>query len=229
MRSLKHLFWVHHWQLVESVHPPGGLVKLQGEWIKKCIFRKKIFKKVFLPACASGSRNFGVNLPMADCLCMRKHARVVPQQGPGQEPCTAAWQAVLALGWPLPPPGCPHSLTSLAWQQQPNKLRAPQSSHRSMGMFFTAPTPLFMVIMVCVLYTNTPTCQMKSTKAGVHLGVWGNIHKLACTLHQLACLLIHVNTVEVDLVVIWVKNAWKLWHCFVAFVSTVHVGITISL
>lgn len=50
-----------------------------------------------------------------------------------------------------------------------------------------------MVIMVCVLYTNTPTCQMKSTKAFVHLGVWRNVQKLACTLHQLGCLLIHVN------------------------------------
>lgn len=121
-------------------------------------------------------------------------ATAEPQWDPGQEPWgTAVWQAVLALGWPLPPPGCPHTLTSLAWQQQTNKLRAPQSSHRSMGMFFTAPTPLFMVIMVCVLYTNTPTCQMKSTEAGVHLEAWRNMHKLACTLHQFGCPFIHAN------------------------------------
>lgn len=30
--------------------------------------------------CASGPQNFGVNVPMPDCLCMLKHARVVPQQ-----------------------------------------------------------------------------------------------------------------------------------------------------
>lgn len=155
MHSLKHLFWVHHWQLVGSVHPPGGLVGLQERMNKKVYFIKKYFA-VFLPVCASGPQNFGVNVLMPDCLCMLKHARVVPQRGPGQEPwSTATWQAVLALGWPLPPPGCPHSLTSLAWQQQPNKLRAPQSSHRSMGMFFTAPTPLFMVIMVCVVHKHT--------------------------------------------------------------------------
>lgn len=63
-------------------------------------------------------------------LCARPCQGAVPwpelQSGPGQQPhSTAAWQAALALGWPLPPPGRPHSLTSLAWQERPNKLRAP--------------------------------------------------------------------------------------------------------
>lgn len=113
------------------------------------------------------------------------------QWGPGQQPSsTAAWQAALALGWPLPPPGCPHSLTSLAWQQQPNKLRAPQSSHRSMGMFFTAPTPpiysLWSLWSVCCTQTH-PHVKWNLVV------VWRNIHKLACSLHQLCCLLTSVG------------------------------------
>lgn len=43
MHSLKHLFWVHRWQLVGSVHPPGGLVGLQERMNKKVYFIKKIF------------------------------------------------------------------------------------------------------------------------------------------------------------------------------------------
>lgn len=117
------------------------------------------------------------------------------QWGPGQQPSsTAAWQAALALGWPLPPPGCPHSLTSLAWQQQPNKLRAPQSSHRSMGMFFTAPTPLpyslWSLWSVCCTQTHP---HVKWNLVVVYFGVQRNTHKLACSLHQLCCLLICVG------------------------------------
>lgn len=145
------------------------------------------------------------------------------QWGPGQQPSsTAAWQAALALGWPLPPPGCPHSLTSLAWQQQPNKLRAPQSSHRSMGMFFTAPTPLpyslWSLWSVCCTQTHP---HVKWNLVVVYLGVWRNIHRLACSLHQLCCLLISVGDEYrgADLLVGWVKNALKSWHCFVARVG----------
>lgn len=176
MCSLKHLFWVHHWQLVGSAHPPGGLAYFSK---KK---NKNIWKSLSSCVCKWTTKlwcNCGHAWLFMHAETCQSCATAEPRWGPGQEPwSTAAWQAALALGWPLPPPGCPHSLTSLAWQQQPNKLRAPQSSHRSMGMFFTAPTPLFMVIMVCVLYTNTPTCQLKSTKAGVHLGVWRNIKSL---------------------------------------------------
>lgn len=109
------------------------------------------------------------------------------QWGPGQQPSsTAAWQAVVALGWPLSPPSCPHSLTSLAWQQQPNKLRAPQSSHRSMGMFFTVPTPpphsLWSLWSLCCTQTHP---HVKWNLIVVYVGIWRNIHKLACSLHQL--------------------------------------------
>lgn len=65
---------------------------------------------------------------------------------PGQQASssnTAAWQTAVALGWPLPPPGCPHSLTSLAWQQQANKLRVPQHSLQFHGNISILPNAFF--------------------------------------------------------------------------------------
>lgn len=215
MHAVKHLFWLHPWQLVGSVHPPGGLVGLQGSLNGEVHIFFKAFENVFCPTCEVAHHTWCQTahawLFMYAETCQRC-AIAKRQWGPGQQPSSmAAWQAALALGWPLPPPGCPRSLTSLAWQQQPNKLRAPQSSHRSMGMFFTAPTPtlLFMVIMVCVLYTNTPTCQIKS-RCCLLRGL--KKHTQACMFFTstLASLSTSVmNTVGADLVVVWVKNALK--------------------
>lgn len=69
---------------------------------------------------------------------------------------TAAWQAALALGWPLHPPGCPHSLTSLTWQEQPNKLRASWSSQLFHGNIF----PLIpSLILLCDPHKHTSMCK----------------------------------------------------------------------
>lgn len=141
------------------------------------------------------------------------------QRGPGQQPSSpAAWQAALALGWPLPPPGCPHSLTSLAWQQQPNKLRAPQSSHRSMGMFFTAPNPhptLYGHYGLCAVHKHT---HMSNEISLLSEGTYTSLHVLY--INCVASLSLSVmNIVGADLLVGRVKNALKSWHCFVACVG----------
>ena len=66
----------------------------------------------------------------------------------------------VALGWPLPPPGCPHSLTSLAWQQRPNKLRASFSSQLlPWELFFFSPPLSFSQFSVCAVHKYTPTCK----------------------------------------------------------------------
>lgn len=193
-----HWSWVHRWQPVGSVHPPGDLVGLQGSGNSVFFFVKKHLKmfsvlRVKWPT-AFWCKTAHAWLFMYAETCQR--CAIAEQQwGPGQQPSsTAAWQAVVALGWPLSPPSCPHSLTSLAWQQQPNKLRAPQSSHRSMGMFFTVPTPpphsLWSLWSLCCTQTHP---HVKWNLIVVYIGIWRNIHKLACSLHQLGFLLIHVD------------------------------------
>lgn len=154
MHALKHPFWVLYWQLVGAVRPHGGLVGARRKPLQTvnsvcvcmcvCAFFQvfKIYSMrqytYFLHGqVAHTYRSVNLPLPGGVCSCVADGHAVcqaspvgcaVPgfQSGPGRQPySTAAWQAALALGWPLPPPGRPHSLTSLAWQERPNKLRAP--------------------------------------------------------------------------------------------------------
>lgn len=137
-------------------------------------------------------------------------ATAEPQWGSGQEPWSpAAWQAVLALGWPLPPLCCPHSLTSLGWQQQPNKLRAPRSSHHSKGMFFTAPPKRFMVIMFCVVHKH-PNVKCNLPKLAFNEKSYTSMYFTSTWLPPYPYKII--NIMGVDLVLFWVKNAWIFWY-----------------
>ncbi len=186
MHALKHPFWVLNWQLVGAVRPHGGLVgareKLQWiECIYMCVCVCAFFQGFRIYSmCQYTSFLHGqvahtfrsVHVPLPGCVCScvadgRAACQALPggcavpqlQSGPGRQPrSTAAWQAALALGWPLPPPGRPHSLTSLAWQERPNKLRAPWSSQHFHGNIFShrLPFSVFKSYGVCAVHRHTP-------------------------------------------------------------------------
>lgn len=171
MHALKHPLWVLYWQLVGAVHPDGGLAGARKDSLQKCVCVSRDVPICILstwtsgplmqqckPACAMQC----FDVWQMGTLCAKPRQGAVPwpesQSGPGlQSHSKAAWQAALAFGWPLPPPGRPHSLTSLAWQEQPNKLRASWSSQHFHGNIPPPPPPppLSLVSVVYELCTNT--------------------------------------------------------------------------
>lgn len=157
MHALKHPFWVLYWQLVGAVRPHSGLVGAWRKSLQTvnsvyvCVLAFNFQDVQYVPIfilftwqVAHTNVSAALLEPLATVrvfVCGRRWAHCVPgfakglcrdqsySQGPGLQPhSTAARQAALALGWPLPPPGRPHSLTSLAWQERPDKLRASWSS-----------------------------------------------------------------------------------------------------
>lgn len=186
MHALKHPFWVLHWQLVGAVRPHSGLVGAWRKSLRTvnsvCVYAEAFnfqhlqYVPIFiLFTWTSGPRNHQCSSSTARlcvCVCVFLCGRwthcvpglakgAVPrpelQSGAGLQPhSTAAWQAALALGWPLPPPGRPHLLTSLAWQERPNKLRASWSSQYFHGKpFFFNYTPFYFSHCWCMCCTQT--------------------------------------------------------------------------
>lgn len=127
MHALKHPLWVLYWQLVGAVHSDGGLAGARKDSLQKCVCVSRDVPICILSTWTSGPlmQQCKPAFPMQcfdvwqmGTLCAKPRQGAVPwpesQSGPGlQSHSKAAWQAALAFGWPLPPPGRPHSLTYL--------------------------------------------------------------------------------------------------------------------
>lgn len=173
MHALKHPLWVLYWQLVGAVHSDGGLAGARKDSLQKCVCVSRDVPICILSTWTSGPLMQQCKPAFAmQCfdvwqmgtLCAKPRQGAVPwpesQSGPGlQSHSKAAWQAALAFGWPLPPPGRPHSLTSLAWQEQPNKLRASWSSQHFHGNIppSSSSSSFFSQCVVWALHKHTPT------------------------------------------------------------------------
>lgn len=171
MHALKHPLWVLYWQLVGAVHSDGGLAGARKDSLQKCVCVSRDVPICILSTWTSGPlmQQCKPAFPMQcfdvwqmGTLCAKPRQGAVPwpesQSGPGlQSHSKAAWQAALAFGWPLPPPGRPHSLTSLAWQEQPNKLRASWSSQHFHGNIPPSSSSFFSQCGVWALHKHTPT------------------------------------------------------------------------
>lgn len=228
MRSLKHLFWVPCWQLVGSVHPPGGLVYFH---LKK---KKKHLEKSSLPACASRPRNFGVNVAVPDCLCMLKHARVVPQQshgggGPWAGALEHSSLAGSAGSWLTSAstrlPSLSHLISLTAATKQIEGTAELTPFH---GNVFYCPHPAFYGHYgLCVVHKHThmstEICQSRCPLRSLKKHMEASMYFASTSLSRQM-----MNMVGGYLVVVWLKYAWKSQHCFVAFVCTADAGITIS-
>lgn len=184
-------------------------------------------EKSSLPACASRPRNFGVNVAMPDCLCMLKHARVVPQQshgggGPWARALEHSSLAGSAGSWLTSAstrlPSLSHLISLTAATKQIEGTTELTPFH---GNVFYCPHPAFYGHYgLCVVHKHThmsteiyqSRCPLKSLKKHMEASMYfASTWLLARQM---------MNMVGVDLVVVWLKYAWKSLFCCIC----VHSG-----